>query len=235
MFSQVSQINQWNISDLQQMPSLTTLGFDSCIISTIPTQIGLLTNLKQLHFYESAFAQTPPLPTEIGMLQNLEILHNTIRQPIITEIGMLRNLTDLELAPTPNQQLPTQFGQLPDLRYLTISSGSGIGGTLPNEFSNLTQLSTISISNNSLTGTIPSSWANLTTLWNIDFSYNSLSGKIPFTNYPKINIVTVTFSHNLFDDVSPFGGSYNEISIDLSFNNFSMIPNSLMNTPIYQL
>ena len=188
------------------MPSLTTLGFEDCNISTIPTQIGLLTNLKQLYFYQSPFAQMPPLPTEIGMLQSLEALHNIIQQPIITEIGMLINLIDLELAPIQNQQLPTQFGQLINLQHLTIDSGSGIGGTLPNEFSNLSQLSTISISNNSLTGTIPSSWANLTKLWSIDLSYNSLSGKIPFTNYLTIASLapTMRFSHNFFNDISLF-------------------------------
>jgi Leucine-rich repeat (LRR) protein len=54
-------------------------------------------------------------------------------------------------------------------------------GTLPNDWSldASTSLTTIDLSNNSLSGTLPTSWASLHTLQWLDLSHNQLEGQLP--------------------------------------------------------
>jgi hypothetical protein len=58
-------------------------------------------------------------------------------------------------------------------------SSAGITGTLPANWSHLTNLHAIDLSGNRLTGSIPSSWGNLTQLTQLWLHSNMLSGTLP--------------------------------------------------------
>ena len=129
VFNNVNTISSWNVTSLSTMSSLINLIFSNCSITTIPTEIGLLSNLQSLVLHDPLLPT--PLPTEISLLRNLQNLYNYVQQPLFTEIGLLSNLNNLILNPTPNSQLPTELGQLSNLGNLIIVKNSQMGGTLP--------------------------------------------------------------------------------------------------------
>ncbi|KAI2505231.1 hypothetical protein MHU86_9227 [Fragilaria crotonensis] len=80
---------------------------DTTTGSTIPTEIGLLTQLTYLGFYSNQLTST--IPSEIGLLTQLTWLgfyFNSLTSSIPTEIGLLTQLTLLAFY---NNQLTPQF------------------------------------------------------------------------------------------------------------------------------
>jgi hypothetical protein len=74
---------------------------------TIPREIGLLTALNDLYFYDNQLTST--LPTELGLLTGLTSLYlyfNQLTSAIPTELGLLTNLRNLQLS---NNQLTGTF------------------------------------------------------------------------------------------------------------------------------
>ncbi|AEC08196.1 Leucine-rich repeat protein kinase family protein [Arabidopsis thaliana] len=60
-------------------------------------------------------------------------------------------------------------------------SASGLTGSLPSVFQNLTQIQELDLSNNSLTGLVPSFLANIKSLSLLDLSGNNFTGSVPQT------------------------------------------------------
>ena len=87
---------------------------------TLPTELGLLTNLDSL---------------TIGYVSNME-------GPMPTELGLLTNLVELELKMTSREgTLPTEYGQLSELMLFDVSFNNGITGTVPSQYGNWSKIS----------------------------------------------------------------------------------------------
>ncbi|KAI2500936.1 hypothetical protein MHU86_13543 [Fragilaria crotonensis] len=118
----------------------SALGFqDTTRGSTIPSEIGLLTQLKYLNVNFNSLTST--IPSEIGLLTQLTALDfgvNSLTSSIPTEIGLLTQLTALGFS------------------YNLLTS------TIPSEIGFLTQLTWLDFSNNALQGTVPSSLCPIT-------------------------------------------------------------------------
>ena len=127
-------------------------------LSTIPTEIGLLTNL-------SGFVIKPTtkelggatLPTELGNCEKLESISGyRFTGSIPTELGRLTNLVQLELKDGElTSALPSEIGQLTGLFTLSVL-GNQLEGTLPSELGKLKNLDKLEIHYNNFTGSIPS-------------------------------------------------------------------------------
>lgn len=126
--------------------------------SNIPTEMGLLTNLKAFD------AKSTPqgvggatIPTELANCTSLvSIKASKISGSIPTELGRLTNLDTLLLwKGTLTGTLPTEMGQLTKLSFLNLK-GNQLEGTLPSEIGNLQELNTFDIRSNSFIGSIPS-------------------------------------------------------------------------------
>jgi len=104
----------------------------------LPTQIGLLTNLQDLHLNNNYFTGDIPLEyTTLTNLQYLDMGGNCLNGTIPTEIGLLSNLTYLNLAFNKfTGILPTQIGQLVYLTNIDISQNN-FTGAVPIELINL--------------------------------------------------------------------------------------------------
>jgi Leucine-rich repeat (LRR) protein len=90
-----------NISSFQ---SLTLLSLKSVkITGSIPTEIGLMTNLKRLELEGLALSFTSSIPSEIGLLTNLQLLN------------LARN--ELEF-----NTLPTEITQISNLMIIPLNS-----------------------------------------------------------------------------------------------------------------
>jgi Leucine-rich repeat (LRR) protein len=100
---------------------------------SIPTEIGLWTNLQNLAIYDNGLTGT--IPTTIGNCQALEVLEmgvNQISGPLPSEIFSPTSalvylyLTNNELT----GQIPNNYGQLPSLEHLVLNNNF-LNGTLP--------------------------------------------------------------------------------------------------------
>ena len=151
--------------------------------------------------------------------------------------------------------LPPEIGLLTDLEEIHLMGGpqNFITGTLPKELSNLKALSEVQIANNNLTGTIPSEyrdWRNIEYLdlsnnllqgplpdelidgWSrlneLNLSSNLLAGRLPNSWYPSLEFLDL--DNNGFSGPIPesIGTLKNLRLLSLENNDFTSLPNSLV-------
>ena len=123
---------------------------------SIPTTIGLMTNLSQLRFGSWSDSLSPmqgTIPTEIGLLQHLTsfmIEQTQITGTIPTEVALLSNMTQFVVV---NSQLsstiPSDMIMLSNLHEFALA-GNRLTGTVPSELGLLTNLITFYIERNEL-------------------------------------------------------------------------------------
>jgi len=159
----------------------TTLEVYSRIIAgTIPSEIGLFTNLERLSLYNAQVNGS--IPKEIGNLQKLTLFNvhnNYISGKIPSEMGNMTSLVHFyAYSNFLSGRLPSELGLLPALEALFLSKNF-IRGTIPTTFGNLTKLYQFSLHRNNLTGPVPSELAMLSQLNVFFLSKNQLSGSIP--------------------------------------------------------
>ncbi|KAL3939180.1 MAG: hypothetical protein SGBAC_006053, partial [Bacillariaceae sp.] len=151
---------------------------------TIPTELFLLTNLRQLALRSNNFTST--IPSEIGLLTSLGKKLRDSELSFCVDIDYFLTLThqierlelwDNELTGT----IPTELG-LCRLSALALASNK-LTGTIPSELGLLSSLSGVFLDENYLTGTIPSEVAALP-LATLSLAENNLSGTIP-TNFAE--------------------------------------------------
>ena len=107
------------------------------VSGTLPTHIGLLTDLTSLILYRNRFSGT--LPTEIGLLTrlaNLQLYTNQLSGTLPTEIGRLTQLTaSLYLFGNSfSGTLPTELNLL-SMSYCSLTSTQNDGSANTNAFS----------------------------------------------------------------------------------------------------
>lgn len=131
-------------------------GMHSTTGSTIPSEIGLLTQLTRLDFYNNHL--TGSIPSSLYRLTQLSSLNFTYN-----------DLTG---------SIPSMFSDLTQLVNLDFSFNK-LTGSIPSSVSKLTRLTDLAFTANKLTGTIPSSLSNLSQLARLAFTRNLLTGSIP--------------------------------------------------------
>lgn len=87
-----------------------------------------------------------------------------------------------------NGTLPSEIGNLTELKNLQIIFNNNLTGDIPIEIGNLLKLEVLSFWNNNLTGTIPSEIGNCSNLIDLLLDDNQLTGNIPqtFENFDKL-------------------------------------------------
>ena len=144
-------------------------------LSSLPPEIGQLTNLTRLHW---SFNNLSSLPSEIGHLANLTSLNlsgNSLSS-LPPEIGQLTKLTSLNLSGNRLSSLPPEIGQLTNLTSLNLWRSNLCG--LPSEIGQLTKLTSLNFSGNSL-NILPPEIGHLTNLTRLDLRHNNLSSLPP--------------------------------------------------------
>jgi len=143
------------------------------LIGTIPSEIGMLTNLRRLILSNNKFSSN--IPSQIGQLSNLADLHLYMNKISFT--------------------IPSQIGQLTNLENLWLY-GNKLSSTIPSEIAQLTNLSALKLHKNNLTGNISSNFPSQTgQLKNLDLLFldgNNLTGNMDpiFCNPETIPYIT---------------------------------------------
>lgn len=157
---------------------------------TVPSEIGLLTNIEELDFFRSSNMAEEnglggQLPSEMGLLTLMTILdfgRSHFSGTLPTELGQLTKMgyfrgTTQSLTGT----IPSEFGLMTNMFWLTLEQNQ-LTGTLPTELGNLPNMIFFNLLDNMLTGTIPSELSGFgqeNDLWSIYLNNNQLTGTIP--------------------------------------------------------
>ena len=123
----------------------TNLNIDGDNLTSLPAEIGLLTNLQELYCNSNELTS---LPAEIENLTNLQTLDCNFNQLTFlpAEIGLLANLQKLDCSNNELTSLPAEIGLLANLQIL--SCGHNRLTSLPAEIGNLTNLQILYCSGN---------------------------------------------------------------------------------------
>ncbi|XP_057954302.1 plant intracellular Ras-group-related LRR protein 8 isoform X2 [Malania oleifera] len=103
------------------LESLTILSLNQNHLTTLPSSLGPLTSLCQLHVANNLLKH---LPAEIGLLTQLQVLkaNNNRLSTIPTSIGSCSSLTEVDLSSNLLKELPETFGNLHNLKCTELST-----------------------------------------------------------------------------------------------------------------
>jgi len=165
---------------LYQLPNLAVLDVsNNTLTGTLSTSIGNLTSLTKLKVSSNMLEGN--IPEELYYAKRLgliEAYQNSFTGTISTNIGSLRELRTLDLSQN------NLSGSIPfEIGYTSLISvnfdGNLLTGSIPSSISLLASTRRLILSNNKLQGTIPHEIVNITGLTTLDLSHNSLRGKLP--------------------------------------------------------
>src|SRR3989344_2701861 len=135
-----------------------SLNLSQLSLSSLPSKIGNLRNLRNLELGNNQLTSLPPQIRNLRNLLNLNLGSNRLTS-LPPEIGNLRNLQYLTLSSNQLTSLPPQIG---NLEYLTeLLLGGNLLPSLPDEIGQLMQLRHLHLENNHLTD-LPLSFLELT-------------------------------------------------------------------------
>ena len=208
------------------------------LTSTIPKELGNLTNLEHLELDDNALSGG--IPVELGNLTNLEHLEldgNALSGGIPPQLGNLSNLTFLELSRNElGGSIPVELGNLSNLERLYLDYNALSGG-IPVELGNLSNLERLYIRDNDLSGGIPVELSNLSNLERLNLSGNELSGAIPPQLGNLTNFTSLRLGSNALSGAIPVElGNLTQLNrLELQDNNLSgAIPVDLGNLTILE-
>ena len=158
-------------AEIGLLTNLRVLYCSSNELASLPAEIGSLTNLQNLYCNNN---QLTSLPSEIGLLTNLQELHyyNNQLTSLPAEIGLLTNLQELVCSINQLTSLPAEIGLLTNLQKLNCRINQLT--SLPAEIGNLTNLQELYCGNNQL-ASLPAEIGNLTNLQELDCRWNQLT------------------------------------------------------------
>ncbi|CAL9049292.1 unnamed protein product [Musa banksii] len=180
------------------LQNLQMLSLENNLISgQIPETIGGLQNLKSLILdLNSIIGQIPNTIGRLHSLMHLDISRNNLSGPLPKTMGGLCNLTVLDLSYNNiSGELINLFDGLStcaqgaSLLALHMD-GNHLSGTIPSCMGQLSQLTDIFLSSNSLVGNITTEahFSNLTNLMALEISFNSFDIILPNDWHPPFNV-----------------------------------------------
>ncbi|KAG7343128.1 two component regulator [Nitzschia inconspicua] len=175
-------------------------------LGTLPTEIFSIHNLT---LFDIVYAQgvAGSIPTEIGLATNLEILQlggNGFDGLIPEELYQLTLLTHLDLFECAfSGPISTSIAKLSNLNSLDLSVNRFLG-SLPEELYTLTQLTTLLLFSNLFTGNISPEIGNMSEkLGEFDFGDNTFDGTLPTELGNLQNLYAIWLEDNQFTGTVP--------------------------------
>ena len=168
------------------------------LVGSIPDEIALLPFLRSLSVHSNVLqGSIPTRISQLSIFESLYISNNEITGVVPSELGLLTDYFYSLSAINCKLRgpLPSELGQMSWLYDLLIDQNE-ITGTIPTEWSGMSSLVWLYLSENLLTGTLPSQLAQNPSLEELLFSYNSLTGTIPTEYGQWAHLYWVEFNQN---------------------------------------
>lgn len=206
----------------------------------IPTEIGNLTYLEELHLSGNNLSELPStignltklyylnvssnklttLPAEFG---NLHLWTLYLESNLFTEVPKaifdLTYLNSLYIDNNPFKgEIPRELGNLTNLSYLYMN-GCHFTGEIPPELGKLTNLTNLQLSNNNLSGCIPPELGNLTNLRDVWLQGNQLTGELPSELGNLVNVRRIWIYDNQLTGEIP--ESFSNLTGLIQYNEYS--------------
>ena len=156
---------------LKDSGKVTILNLGGQQLSSLPPEIGELTNLTELRLAGNRLTDLPPEISQLSQLTTLGLANNQLTG-LPLEISQLAQLTTLGLANNQLTDLPSEISQLSQLAILDLANNRLTD--LPSEISQLSQLTILSLANNRLTS-LPSEISQLAQLTTLGLANNQLT------------------------------------------------------------
>eukprot|EP01018_Ginkgo_biloba_P027276 Gb_03533 [translate_table: standard] len=153
----------------------------------IPNSLANCSQLTLLELAQNRLSGTIPMELgQLALLERLNLWGNQLVSGTNTTLAILTALTNcshLRIIVLGDNYLsgvlPVSIGQLStELNSLSLA-GNNIGGEIPKQIANLTNLTYLALDHNSFTGPIPSTLGRLRNLERLYLSGNKLEGSIP--------------------------------------------------------
>ncbi|MDA7501819.1 leucine-rich repeat domain-containing protein [Chitinophagales bacterium] len=168
--SQDTMLTAYSIEEALAHPEkIYRLHLRNSRIKSLPTEIGLLINLRVLDISGSRITKIPESISNCIYLKAL-IANASKLESIPITIGELKNLRILNLAACQIREVPPELGKVVSLWSLSL--GSNKIDSLPNSFSNLKNLIYLGIANNEFQH-FPLAITGLSSLGQLTFHTNS--------------------------------------------------------------
>jgi leucine-rich repeat protein SHOC2 len=151
--------------------SFIALAFQNNQLTSLPADIGLFTELRELYLDNNKLTE---LPAEIGQLEGLNRLNldNNKLTTLPPEIGQLGDLWELTLSNNQLTTLPAEIGQICTLGLLDLDNNQLT--SLPLENWPAKYLERLHLSGNKLT-TLPAEIGQFKDLWGLVLNHNQLT------------------------------------------------------------
>ncbi|CAB9501344.1 STYKc [Seminavis robusta] len=158
------------------------LGRDSQLNGTIISQIGQLTNLKELDLGLAEFSGT--LPTELALLSNslqyLAIMRNQLSGSFPSQLLALSKLEQLKMGYNKFEgTIPGDIGTKLSNLHVFTTPGGGLQGTILSSLLHCSNLTFIDVAENQFMEELPSELGALTRLTRLFLPNNQFRGTIP--------------------------------------------------------
>ncbi|KAK9131081.1 hypothetical protein Sjap_011568 [Stephania japonica] len=205
-------------------------------IGPMPSNIHKLSpNLQHLDLsYNNFSGAIPPAIAQLRSLRRLYMLKNLLNATVPKEISLIPKLEELKMGYNPfsPSPIPTQFGDLKNLKFLWMSNMNLIG-EIPKSLGGLLNLQHLDLTTNELTGEIPGELFLLKNLTHLYLYSNKLSGEIP-KRVECLNLREIDLSMNELNGSIPeaFGDLINLVGLDMYANRLSgPIPEAIAKIP----
>ncbi|CAL5386365.1 unnamed protein product [Camellia sinensis] len=142
--------NQYDQKFYNRNLNMLVLQLKSQILTALPSAMGALTCLRQLHIANNKLTC---LPTEIGCLTQLEVLiaNNNRISTVPSCIGECTSLAEVDLSSNLLADLPETFGNLQNLKAALYLSNNGLESLPSTLFKMCIQLSTLDLHGTQIT------------------------------------------------------------------------------------
>jgi leucine-rich repeat protein SHOC2 len=204
---------------ISQLTALQHLSLSSTHITSLPTQIGLLTRLHTLNLEQCPFISH--IPSDVELLKNLTAfrLSRAIRKEHRFSMRNWTKLQVLVLCDLEIDTIPSEIWSLKELRELSLSSNKL--RFVPSAISQLTNLELLKFANNELTE-ITNDIRQLTQLRELDLSFNQLH-ELPDCVSLLIHLTKLCAYGNTIDKIST-QLPYRLVELNLGSNSIVSIP-----------